>query len=599
MIIDPDVYFEDALEKQRLRSSIKCPRQQPNYNKLNTERMIVPITLNVRVRHNLVIRDRFDWDLSRPTKSPYIFAQKMGEALGLSESDQQEIADSILEQIITHIEKYTIQTRTRIPRKLEEHAANNMTCLQCDSILYSSDYCRACGVSLEKLRQKYGPLTGPQEGNGQEDEFVPRQTERQKTLESTRRRQEPSSGWNRKSCTRCGDSNHPLSIECKQCSKPISKHKKIRNLNQALTYQFWKYLNRDSKFAQMVLRNDTLKEEDFASMHKLYEKLKLLLAECEQPPVSVTPFEVNQVLGYLDYCYEQILTNTPLENLHTQPYQQKDIDVNSLNFSEIHQAQSATETPTPSNYSQIDYRKKIIKTEVPGSRRRGRPRKYPLPETVAQNTLENQEPVSQAKMKESGDQNMSYCGVCRKGGELICCEVCPSVFHLNCVNLRGIPQGKWMCFFCRLVKDGVEAVRYDDHLYARRLNEIVKPNEDWREQAKLILGVLLMHPCSADLAPEGKSPEIPPQDLSSVKQLLAQGHYKSLEEVDSDIRQVLKTFSKKNKKKNQTLYQQAFNLQLFHNKVLSELQALVGIQVNTQPINFPVYKDPYKQPKFN
>lgn len=447
-MLDPDIFFDDALEKQRLRSSIKIPRQQPNYHKLNTERMIVPIVLNVSVRHNLIIRDRFDWDLSRQYRSPFLFAELLGESLGLTEEQKKTLASSIIEQIIEHIEKYTIQTRTRIPKKLEENAASNLTCLQCGSILYNNDICRACGVSLEKLRQKYGNLTGlTQEQKAQEEESIaPRQTERQRTLESSRRRLEPSLSGSRKACTRCGEANHPMSIECRQCLKPITKApKKIKSFNEALTYHFWKILNRESQFAQMVLMNDTIKEEDFASANRLYEKLRDLIAECEHPPVSASAMKVSHMLLFLDLCYERILTGCSTDQLSVTPSTSKNqIELKELDLSQIHVSNVVSDTPVYQNqfYPLIDYRKKLLKPEVPG-RRRGRPRKYPLPESIARETSEQlEEEEGQARIKEENDQSMNECGICGEGGQLICCEVCPSVYHLGCLNLRSSPKGK-------------------------------------------------------------------------------------------------------------------------------------------------------------
>ncbi|CAG9311048.1 unnamed protein product [Blepharisma stoltei] len=606
MMLDPDIFFEDSMEKQRLRSSIKIPRQQPNYHKLNTERMIVPIVLNVSVRPNLIIRDRFDWDLSRQYRSPYVFVEQLGDSLGLSEDQKRALANSIIEQIIEHIEKYTIQTRTRIPKKLEENAASNLTCLQCGSILYNNDICRACGVSLEKLRQKYGNLTGlGQESKiNDEESIAPRQTERQRTLESTRRRQEPSMAGSRKACTRCGEANHPMSIECRQCLKPITKApKKIRSLNEALTYHFWKILNRESQFAQMVLMNDTIKEEDFLSANKLYDKLKVLIAECEHPPVSASSIKVNHMLLFLDICYEKILTGTATDQLQVHNSSSKNqIELKELDYSQIHVSNTVPEQPAyqATYFPQIDYRKKMLKPEVPG-RRRGRPRKYPLPETISREPNEQQdEEEGQAKLKEENDQSMNECGMCGEPGQLICCEVCPSVYHLACLNLRNIPKGKWMCFFCRIVKDGIDKVRNDDSGLAEDFNNLLQPSHVWQNQAQQIVDILLMNPCSKDISTGGARGDIPPPDLVALKDLINEGHYKNLEEVDYDIRVIFKQASKMYKKRNQTLYSQVFNLQLFHNKMLSELQNLCGIQINTQPINFPNSKpgDPYKKPKY-
>lgn len=43
------------------------------------------------------------------------------------------------------------------------------------------------------------------------------------------------------------------------------------------------------------------------------------------------------------------------------------------------------------------------------------------------------------------------CPVCQEGGEVICCDTCPAVYHLECINppLRKVPRGKWSCPQCK------------------------------------------------------------------------------------------------------------------------------------------------------
>ncbi|XP_048086183.1 chromodomain-helicase-DNA-binding protein 4a [Alosa alosa] len=51
---------------------------------------------------------------------------------------------------------------------------------------------------------------------------------------------------------------------------------------------------------------------------------------------------------------------------------------------------------------------------------------------------------------EEDDHHMEYCRVCKDGGELLCCDSCPSSYHIHCLNppLPEIPNGEWICPRC-------------------------------------------------------------------------------------------------------------------------------------------------------
>ncbi|TKR77188.1 hypothetical protein L596_018205 [Steinernema carpocapsae] len=55
--------------------------------------------------------------------------------------------------------------------------------------------------------------------------------------------------------------------------------------------------------------------------------------------------------------------------------------------------------------------------------------------------------------------NAQFCVACQEGGELLCCDRCPSSFHLMChdppIDRTEIPQGKWLCNRCTRVPEVV------------------------------------------------------------------------------------------------------------------------------------------------
>ncbi|KAJ7948986.1 protein CHROMATIN REMODELING 4 [Quillaja saponaria] len=50
-----------------------------------------------------------------------------------------------------------------------------------------------------------------------------------------------------------------------------------------------------------------------------------------------------------------------------------------------------------------------------------------------------------------GDDGYYYeCMVCNEGGDLLCCDTCPSTYHIQCLNppLESVPEGNWQCPNC-------------------------------------------------------------------------------------------------------------------------------------------------------
>ncbi|XP_045714717.1 chromodomain-helicase-DNA-binding protein 5 isoform X2 [Phyllostomus hastatus] len=63
---------------------------------------------------------------------------------------------------------------------------------------------------------------------------------------------------------------------------------------------------------------------------------------------------------------------------------------------------------------------------------------------------EDDEEEEEGGCEEEEDDHMEFCRVCKDGGELLCCDACPSSYHLHCLNppLPEIPNGEWLCPRC-------------------------------------------------------------------------------------------------------------------------------------------------------
>ncbi|XP_072320929.1 tripartite motif-containing protein 66 [Eucyclogobius newberryi] len=61
----------------------------------------------------------------------------------------------------------------------------------------------------------------------------------------------------------------------------------------------------------------------------------------------------------------------------------------------------------------------------------------------------------------AGMESEDFCAVCLIGGDLLCCDNCPKVYHLSChvPPLLSFPSGDWVCSLCRDVD--LPEVEYD------------------------------------------------------------------------------------------------------------------------------------------
>ncbi|XP_053309278.1 protein kinase C-binding protein 1 isoform X7 [Spea bombifrons] len=48
-------------------------------------------------------------------------------------------------------------------------------------------------------------------------------------------------------------------------------------------------------------------------------------------------------------------------------------------------------------------------------------------------------------------RNDFYCWICHREGQVLCCELCPRVYHAKCLKLNAEPEGDWFCPECEKI----------------------------------------------------------------------------------------------------------------------------------------------------
>ncbi|XP_026112404.1 tripartite motif-containing protein 66-like isoform X2 [Carassius auratus] len=167
------------------------------------------------------------------------------------------------------------------------------------------------------------------------------------------------------------------------------------------------------------------------------------------------------------------------------------------------------------------------------------------------------ETVSEPAAESPEIENEDFCAVCLIGGDLLCCDRCPKVFHLSChvPPLHSFPIGDWICTLCRDVEQ--PEVEYDcesDQMSTALLAYGLSAC-DQRKCEKLtllILSNILSAPFHEPVSPLARHYyQIikKPMDLSVIRNRLSRTgntHYRSPQEFVADVLLMFKNCAKFN-----------------------------------------------------
>ncbi|XP_031701865.1 tripartite motif-containing protein 66 isoform X1 [Anarrhichthys ocellatus] len=162
---------------------------------------------------------------------------------------------------------------------------------------------------------------------------------------------------------------------------------------------------------------------------------------------------------------------------------------------------------------------------------------------VAQRATEEVQPDQDSAEMESED----FCAVCLIGGDLLCCDRCPKVFHLSChiPSLLSFPSGDWVCSLCRdVMQPEVEYDCENERTSGEQTSSHGLPACDQRKCERLTLLILSnvlsapFHEPVSPLARHYYQIIKRPMDLSVIRAKLNKRktqHYNSAEQFVADV----------------------------------------------------------------
>ncbi|XP_073515133.1 tripartite motif-containing protein 66 isoform X4 [Phyllobates terribilis] len=129
-------------------------------------------------------------------------------------------------------------------------------------------------------------------------------------------------------------------------------------------------------------------------------------------------------------------------------------------------------------------------------------------------------------------ENEDFCAVCLNGGEMLCCDTCPKVYHLSChvPALLSFPGGEWVCTLCRHLSKTEMEYDCDNSRYSRenKTEEGMLPHldtADEREDSEVAEAGRNLELCFEDMLKEtypGRAFPFPQDDDSDTEEIGAE-----------------------------------------------------------------------------
>lgn len=204
------------------------------------------------------------------------------------------------------------------------------------------------------------------------------------------------------------------------------------------------------------------------------------------------------------------------------------------------------------------------------------------PLLIANPVLQDDTEDVQSEQDNAEMENEDFCAVCLIGGDLLCCDCCPKVYHLSChiPPLLSFPSGDWVCSLCRDVEQ--PEVEYDCENERTSGDDATTPGLSACDQRKcerltlLILSNMLSAPFHEPVSPLARHYyQIikRPMDLSVIRAKLNKRnskHYNSPDQFVADVYLMFQNCAKFNYPDSEVA-QAGQSLEAFFNSKLKEV----------------------------
>lgn len=398
----------------------------------------------------------------------------------------------------------------------------------------------------------------------------------------------------KKTCKKCGEVNDKANRSCKNCNYkfPIISCYNIYNNNFNYCVHFWDKMNKNHIIQQLKPFTSLFKEEDFSSLKYLYARTKEIIYQNYKDTLREEAYD--ELISFIDKIYNSFsrpsaTSQKAFDTAYRAKYNKErpynianmisynnlpahmrvgfipEIDVNiNYKLPQYKRKQKVYDNIAKNNIMNLDdFYDDDINTNTNGDafakRKRGRPKKIEIfrdnkkPNQFGSEENEQQIILANRDMLLKNDiiidddlLHYDFCGKCYDAGKLICCETCSSAFHFECLGYDKFPRGKFKCYFCKIVKLGVEHSQCVTQKHIDLVNRLIQINpefDSWFYKAEQLLEILKEHQCSCFFKePIPKDIESfyakikEPRDLSLIEIKLKHWEYKTLKEFLKELR---------------------------------------------------------------